>query len=71
MQLATVQLGGDAGRPASGDHVDRQDEGPLENPAIERIPDDPLLEPHPAEPGVKRDGGAAPLENPGEERSSS
>jgi hypothetical protein len=70
MQLATTQRGGGAGRPASGDH-DRQDEGPLENPAIERIPDDPLLEPHPAEPGVKRDGGAAPLENPGEERSSS
>jgi hypothetical protein len=70
MQLATVQRGGDAGRPASGDH-DRQYEAPLENPAIERIPDDPLLEPHPAEPGVKRDGGAAPLENPGEERSSS
>ena len=67
MQLATIHRGGDA----AGEHVDRQDEGPLENPAIERIPDDPLLEPHPAEPGVKRDGGAAPLENPGEERSSS
>jgi hypothetical protein len=41
---------------------------PLENPAIERIPDDPLLEPHPAEPGVKPDGSASPLENPGDRR---
>ena len=49
----------------SGDGVG----GPLENPSIEGIPDDPLLEPHPAEPGVKGDGGAAPLENPGGARS--
>jgi hypothetical protein len=43
--------------------------GPLENPSIEGIPDDPLVEPHPAEPGVKGDGGgAAPLENPGAAR---
>jgi hypothetical protein len=37
---------------------------PIENPAIESIPDDPLLEPHPGEPGVHSDGTAAPLENP-------
>ena len=37
---------------------------PIENPAIERIPDDPLLLPHPGEPGVMADGTAAPLENP-------
>ena len=37
---------------------------PIENPAIDPIPDDPLLEPHPAEPGVGADGTAAPLENP-------
>lgn len=37
---------------------------PIENPAIDRIPGDPLLEPHPAEPGVHSDGTAAPLENP-------
>ena len=37
---------------------------PIENPAIDRIPDDPLLEPHPGEPGVASDGTAAPLENP-------
>lgn len=37
---------------------------PIENPSIESIPDDPLLEPHPAEPGVRSDGTAAPLENP-------
>ena len=39
--------------------------GPLENPGIEGIPGDPLLELHPSEPGVKGDGVAAPLENPG------
>jgi hypothetical protein len=37
---------------------------PIENPAIEPIPDDPLLRPHPNEPGVLSDGTAAPLENP-------
>ncbi len=37
---------------------------PIENPRIEPIPGDPLLEPHPAEPGVGSDGTAAPLENP-------
>jgi hypothetical protein len=39
---------------------------PLENPAIDPIPGDPICEPHPAEPGVKSDGSAAPLENPGD-----
>ena len=37
---------------------------PLENPGIDRIPGDPLCEPHPSEPGVRPDGEAAPLENP-------
>jgi hypothetical protein len=46
--------------------LDPRDGGrsPIENPAIESIPDDPLLEPHPGEPGVHSDGTAAPLENP-------
>jgi hypothetical protein len=38
--------------------------GPLENPKVPAIPNDPLLEPHPHEPGVSG-GAAAPLENPG------
>ena len=38
---------------------------PLENPAIDPIPGDPLREPHPGEPGVDSAGYAAPLENPG------
>ncbi|OLE38947.1 MAG: hypothetical protein AUG48_00410 [Actinobacteria bacterium 13_1_20CM_3_68_9] len=38
---------------------------PIENPAIDPIPNDPLREPHPGEPGVKPDGTASPLENPG------
>ena len=44
--------------------------GPLENPAVHQEPGDPLLEPHPSEPGVAGDDGtAAPLENPGRARS--
>jgi hypothetical protein len=44
--------------------------GPLENPAVHQDPADPLLEPHPDEPGVAGDGdAAAPLENPGRARS--
>ena len=38
--------------------------GPIENPRIEQKDEDPLLEPHPDEPGVKTDGTASPLENP-------
>ena len=37
---------------------------PIENPAVDVVPDDPLLVPHPGEPGVLDDGTAAPLENP-------
>lgn len=37
---------------------------PIENPTIDPITDDPLLLPHPNEPGVLDDGTAAPLENP-------
>ena len=33
--------------------------------AIDPIPNDPLREPHPDEPGVQPDGTASPLENPG------
>ena len=42
------------------------DRSPIENPAIAPIPNDPLREPHPAEPGVDSDGTASPLENPGD-----
>jgi hypothetical protein len=38
--------------------------GPIENPRVNQADDDPLLEPLPGEPGVKRDGTASPLENP-------
>jgi hypothetical protein len=38
---------------------------PLENPDVDPITEELLIAPHPAEPGVKRDGTAAPLENPG------
>ena len=30
-----------------------QDGHPIENPAVRPIPDDPLCEPHPSEPGVR------------------
>jgi hypothetical protein len=42
------------------------DRSPIENPAISPIPNDPLREPHPGEPGVDADGTASPLENPGD-----
>jgi hypothetical protein len=42
---------------------------PLENPAVDPIPGDPLTEPHPAEPGVEGDGSASPLENPDDTKS--
>jgi hypothetical protein len=32
-----------------------QDGHPIENPAVRPIPDDPLCEPHPDEPGVTAD----------------
>ena len=32
-----------------------QDGHPIENPAVRPIPDDPLCDPHPAEPGVTPD----------------
>ena len=53
---------GESGRVGTGAFT--RGRSPIENPAIERIPDDPLLEPHPSEPGVCSDGTAAPLENP-------
>ena len=63
MEIATTT---DA-QPAEGDSGEGG--GPLENPAVRQEPGDPLLEPHPDEPGVKGDGGAAaPLENPGRAR---
>jgi hypothetical protein len=37
---------------------------PLENPGVEPITEELLIEPHPAEPGVRSDGSAAPRENP-------
>jgi hypothetical protein len=51
---------------AVGDGRGETDRSPIENPAIAPIPNDPLREPHPAEPGVESDGTASPLENPGD-----
>jgi hypothetical protein len=51
-------MGGPAGAGADGRS------SPIENPGIDPIPNDPLLVPHPSEPGVRDDGTAAPLENP-------
>jgi hypothetical protein len=52
----SIGVGGAVGVDGSG--------SPIENPTIDAIPDDPLLLPHPSEPGVMADGTAAPLENP-------
>jgi len=38
---------------------------PLEDPDVKPITEELLILPHPGEPGVERDGSAAPLENPG------
>jgi hypothetical protein len=51
-------MGGSRGAGADGPR------SPIENPGIDPIPNDPLLVPHPHEPGVHDDGTAAPLENP-------
>jgi hypothetical protein len=65
MELTAVQEEDqDAGAGGAGLGVLNGTRSPIENPAIDRIPDDPLLEPHPGEPGVLSDGTAAPLENP-------
>jgi hypothetical protein len=39
-----------------------QDGHPLENPAVRPIPDDPLCEPHPDEPGINRGSIAGEVE---------
>jgi hypothetical protein len=63
MELTTAtEEDASAGGSAALDPVDSR--SPIENPSIDSIPDDPLLEPHPHEPGVRSDGTAAPLENP-------
>jgi len=52
---------------AAGDATSACDGGgPLENPRVEPITEELLIEPHPDEPGVMPDGTAAPLENPGD-----
>ena len=38
---------------------------PPENPAVDPITEELLIDPHPDEPGVRPDGTATPLENPG------
>jgi len=65
MELGTMEMDAvtDSRGPGSARERGRC---PPENPAIDSIPGDPLCEPHPGEPGVKSDGSAAPLENPGD-----
>jgi hypothetical protein len=58
----SIGVGWPAGVEGSG--------SPMENPPIDSIPGDPLLLPHPSEPGVMADGTAAPLENPDDSVSS-
>jgi hypothetical protein len=70
MDLATAERGGGTVKAKLEDDTGEFTAvGPLENPSIEGNPDDPLLDPHPSEPGVKGDlGVGAPLENPGRPR---
>ena len=65
MELATQELEIVTQVTVAGALDERRGRCPIENPAIDPIPNDPLREPHPSEPGVKADGTASPLENPG------
>jgi hypothetical protein len=65
MQLVTTEMEV-LSVAAVSDGRDATDRAPIENPAIAPIPNDPLREPHPGEPGVEADGTASPLENPGD-----
>ena len=64
MELTSTNQEDDSIGGSAGLGVADVSRSPMENPAIDCIPDDPLLEPHPSEPGVRSDGTAAPLENP-------
>jgi hypothetical protein len=64
MELADQGKDGEAGG-LTGERK-RVPHRPLENPyPAGANGSDPILEPHPGEPGVDRDGTAVPLENPG------
>jgi hypothetical protein len=64
MELANDSKDGEAGELIGGRR--RAPDRPLENPYPSgRTGGDPILEPHPGEPGVDSDGTAVPLENPG------
>ena len=58
MELAT-SIEGDPGAEGDTSEFWVQDGHPLENPAVRPIPNDPLCEPHPDEPGVPSAGGPA------------
>ena len=65
MELGTEEQDGVTDLTGAGDFAaGGRGRCPIENPAIDPIPNDPLREPHPGEPGVKPDGTASPLENP-------
>ena len=65
MELGTEEQDGVTDLTGAGNSVaGGEDAAPARSPAIDPIPNDPLREPHPAEPGVKPDGTASPLENP-------
>jgi hypothetical protein len=65
MELVTKEQGNVTNLTGAGDSAaGGEDAAPVRSPAIDPIPNDPLREPHPAEPGVKSDGTASPLENP-------
>ncbi len=51
--------------PVSDPGGDGRGRCPPENPAVDPITEELLIDPHPDEPGVLPDGTATPLENPG------
>jgi len=64
MELATTEEEAVSAYQSAGPDPADTGEFPIENPSIAPVPNDPLLEPHPSEPGVRADGTASPLENP-------
>lgn len=65
MELTTTQTELAAiAAPTAGSSASGRGGCPLENPDVPPITEEMLL-PHPGEPGVRADGTASPLENPG------
>ena len=65
MDLATTEEETDPiALPVADPHGNGRGGCPLENPGLDPITEELLINPHPAEPGIGTDGTGAPRENP-------